>query len=304
MPRSGCMIRIATLLVIVHRSIGLVRLATWNLLAPDYAREDKYPWCQPEHLDWNHRQSLIVPRILALEADLICLQEVQVDSWPGLLSLLAPKYDGVLQNVTSGHNVASAMLIRKDSSLSIERVESRSRILLAVLRDKGCPHKDSKIYVGSVHLEAGCDGMHDMTRFYQIKSLFKRLNRQCEVDGIETNEATVILAGDFNMLRSNLMHKCLSEGLLYHPQDMKNKPPIEILKMIDALSGAISEEEKGLQMTFAKGGVLDYIWVTPQVEVGKAIFPSEAFKRDPQQWPSHDQPSDHLPIGVELQLVR
>ncbi len=275
---------------------ALVKLATWNLLAPQYARIEKYPWCDSHFLDWGHRQSLIIPQLLAMDADIICLQEVQLDVWPDLLSQLECVYDGVIQNMTDGHNVANAVLLRKNSPLKIERVESRSRVLLTVLRQENSHRR--QVYLATLHLEAGTNDDNDMQRYHQLKSLFKRLTHHCEMDGLLLQNATIILAGDFNMLRSNLMHQCLSDGELVHPDEMNNKPPIKIARLHDTF---LMGERRSVQMTFAKGYVLDYIWASADIRVGKTLPISlHATKAIPQQWPSRDQPSDHLPIGVEL----
>lgn len=83
-----------------------------NLLAQDYVKEYKYPWTRqnPGCLDWDHRKALIADQLLDkdFKADIVCLQEAQVDLFGELLSSLSPVYDGVLQNVTRGHNVGKS----------------------------------------------------------------------------------------------------------------------------------------------------------------------------------------------------
>jgi mRNA deadenylase 3'-5' endonuclease subunit Ccr4 len=286
------------IIVLGFASIGsaLVKLATWNLLAPQYAGTGKYPWCEPDYLDWQYRESLIIPQLLQLDADVICLQEVQVDVWPGLMSKLEYVYDGVLQNMTNDHRIANAILIRKEFPFQIERVESRSRILLVVLRKESSFPKH--MYVASVHLEAGVTSDNDMQRYHQIKSIFKRLSHHCQLDGISLQDAPIVLAGDFNMLRSNMIYQCLSDGQLIHPDNVKNKPPIPTTKLRDVF---LMDTRPSVQMTYAKGYVLDYIWASNCIGVGKPLELSpSATQAIPQTWPSQDHPSDHLPIGMEL----
>ena len=77
-------------------------------MAQDYAKEYKYPWIQetPGCLEWNHRKSLITEVLKSqMKADIVCLQEAQVDLFSDLLNSLSSTYDGVIQNVTRGHNV-------------------------------------------------------------------------------------------------------------------------------------------------------------------------------------------------------
>ena len=85
-----------------------------NLLAQDYVKEYKYPWTRktPGCLEWDHRKSLIVDKLLDKKAqmDIVCLQEAQMDSFSDLLKDVSPVFDGVIQNVTRGHNVGECSL--------------------------------------------------------------------------------------------------------------------------------------------------------------------------------------------------
>ena len=290
----------------------VVRLASWNVLAPTYAKPSKYPWCAPEHLDWAFRKKLIVPQLLKMDADIICLQEIQVDVWPDLLGSLEATYDGILQNVTRGHTVASALLLRKSCPLQIERIESRSRALLTVLRD---PRTKSHLYLGNVHLEAGSTHDDNLQRYYQLKSLFKRLMYQCQEDKVILDEAPIVLAGDFNMIRTNPLHTFLSQGLLQNPEQVKNQPPTNTIQLYDAyLDPTVvkskqsklhynndGQDRRQLSMTYRTGYVLDYVWTSRKLQIDETyLFHPGASTKEPQKWPSQDHPSDHLPIGVDL----
>ena len=57
---------------------GHCSLVTWNILAPCWARQEKYPWAQPQQLAWGRRQQKIVDRLAELDPDIINLQEVEV----------------------------------------------------------------------------------------------------------------------------------------------------------------------------------------------------------------------------------
>ena len=103
-----------------HANHGTIR-SEKNLLAQEYVKEYKYPWTRPTPgcLEWEHRKSLIIDKLLdaGRKADIVCLQEAQVDLFGELLSGLSPVYDGVIQNVTGGHNVGRSFVkIRNGSS--------------------------------------------------------------------------------------------------------------------------------------------------------------------------------------------
>jgi mRNA deadenylase 3'-5' endonuclease subunit Ccr4 len=274
----------------------VIRLASWNLLAPVYSVPCKYPWCAPEFLEWDYRKSLIVPQLLQFDADILCLQEVQVDTWPDLLDSL-PGYTGILQDVKGGHPVASAVLVRP--KFQVRRVESRSRVLIVVLEDceQDEPSSSPLLYLCNVHLEAGMSHDDNLIRYHQLKSLFKRLTNQCRLDQQALQEASIIMAGDFNMLNTNPLHTCLTQGLLQDPQNIEYTFPCTTTKLQDAYMWS----KHRLGKTYSKGGVLDYIWTSDHVNIQDTLILHPSAKTtDSQQLPSKEHPSDHLPIGVDL----
>lgn len=62
------------------------RVVTYNTLAEPftattYAHEILYPYCDPSALDIDYRQCLIVHELLGYNADVVCLQEVDVKTF-------------------------------------------------------------------------------------------------------------------------------------------------------------------------------------------------------------------------------
>jgi CCR4-NOT transcription complex subunit 6 len=287
------------------------------LLAPVYSIPRKYPWCAPEFLEWEYRKSLIVPQLLQFDADILCLQEVQVDTWPDLLDSL-PEYTGILQEMKGDHPVACAVLVRR-LKFHVRRVESRSRALLVVLDYLGEKEDDEEqqqllssssppLYLCNVHLEAGISHDNNLIRFHQLKSLFKRLANQCRQDQQQTlQEASIVMAGDFNMLNTNPLHTFLTLGFLENPQHTY-APPCTTTKLQDAYmmwsnnGTSTTSNHHRLGKTYSKGGVLDYIWTSDHVTIRDTlILHASAETTESQQFPSKEHPSDHLPIGVDLE---
>ena len=63
-----------------------LRVVTYNTLAEPftataYAHEILYPYCDPSALDIDYRQCLIVHELLGYNADVICLQEVDLKTF-------------------------------------------------------------------------------------------------------------------------------------------------------------------------------------------------------------------------------
>jgi mRNA deadenylase 3'-5' endonuclease subunit Ccr4 len=275
-----------------------------------FATPEKYGFCCPMALNWNDvRCPLILETIRSHQPEIVCLQEVQIDTWyedllPSFRSL---NYTCILQNVTRNHPVACAALVKEDA-WNVIAVESRSRALIVVLQEKRHPRTETLLYLATVHLDARWD--QDATRYSQIKSLLKRLeyHHQLQQNALEQRtgpppEPIVIIAGDFNMLRSNPIHHLLATGVSETPGALSSALlPLHDVFGRENPSVASSSKTPTLRRTFAGGSILDYIWVSPAFSVQPWIMDERCTQRPNRQqyyrWPAMDQPSDHLPIGM------
>ena len=274
------------------------------------------------------RAPLIVKTIQTHRPDIVCLQEVQIDTWQStLLPYLQQQYNYtcILQNVTRNHPVACAILVQSDV-WRVVAVESRSRALLVVLQEqrrcqRPMPPPPCTVYLATVHLDARRD--QDLTRYCQIKSLFKRLEfhqqQQQKCHERITKKPIVILAGDFNVLRTNPIYRLLAQGGMYEADYEDNAakkksgvPPNSVQSTLLPLQDVFdpqyaSSSTPPLRRTFAGGAILDYIWVSrglPSAQpwiLDERCLHFEKGCHDPP-WPSMDQPSDHLPIGMTFSL--
>lgn len=300
---SHCLVILAIyyswVLVLVSSLAHQVSVCSWNLLAPRYAKENKYPWSNAQDLDWKNRQSRIVQILASIDADIVCLQEVQVDLWHDLLSKLQQRgYHGVLQKMGGQHPVANAILIRQHG-LHVVRTESRSRALIAVIMDK--EEQSSPLYLANVHLDAGWTRDSDETRFNQVKSLCKRLQHQIAKDSkVSTEEATIVIAGDCNMLRESRLYKLLSTGSTSDPQGNKITAPL--LPLHDTHLNQSPPWGPNIQMSYRSGHLLDYVWVSDTVDVLRTMpdMLGTVATAEPKAWPCATHPSDHIPIGAIL----
>jgi mRNA deadenylase 3'-5' endonuclease subunit Ccr4 len=301
-----------------------------------FATKEKYFYCAPAHLDWSYRRRAIVDKLQSMDADIICLQEVQIDTWESdLLQYFTPEYTGILQTVTRGHPVACAVLVRNET-FQVVATESRSRALILVLQEVATNSSSNTLFLANVHLEAG--NGQDETRFCQVKSLLKRLRNHVTTTVTpsatthDNDEPCILLAGDFNMLNSNPVHSLLSSGV-WNPDDgmrqtrasrgSKKKttiisrdvdvalarqqfPLLPMRELFDTTTSTVATSRPttttALGTTFAGGSVLDYIWVSAG---WKSVTPWIVDDRVLQRlyrtaWPSADNPSDHLPIGAHF----
>jgi endonuclease/exonuclease/phosphatase family metal-dependent hydrolase len=266
-----------------------IRLVSWNLLAPVFSHPKKYAWCAEEHLNWSYRQKLIVSELQQIDADIVCLQEIQSDHWDDFFEHFEDTYEGILQNVTKNHPVTNAILVRKDK-FHVLRRESRSRALILVL--SSCDNGNNPLYLANVHLQAGMDD--DETRIFQLKSLLKRLNTHSSTEQPLPNQAQppVVVVGDFNMLPTNPVYDWLSGANAEGEQNLvdtgtglqlkhlkfpttgkhtemlpltdvfKEQPPTLDTGDEDDEIPLIQQTERCIEMTYCGGSRLDYIWTS------------------------------------------
>ena len=302
---------LASFLLVAASSFGLGRqasLVTWNLLAPTYATQTKFPWASKQALSWSHRRQLIVQQLAAIDADVVCLQEVEVAQWDELHAQLhGLGYDGVLQETRNGHPVACATLLKRDR-LACVRTESRSRAMITVAET--APGHDSAddaqlLYVANVHLEAG--PQKEQQRLLQLGSLLKRLRAQAEMEGAVGASASspaaappLVIAGDFNCEPRSAAHAMLGA----RPGDGAPRSGAASLKgavaaaaasllpLHDAYASCPPPWGPALRSTFRNGRVLDYIFTSSAVEARRTA--TRATRAPPPRPPPPTAVAPHL----------
>lgn len=79
------------------------RIASYNILANSYIQPAWYPGVDPGVLRWSWRGPALAEKILTLDADVICLQEVEQESFDELCARLGAKsYSGVFAKKGQG----------------------------------------------------------------------------------------------------------------------------------------------------------------------------------------------------------
>src|SRR5262249_26840261 len=72
-----------------------ISIASYNILADSYVNPRWYLNVDPEVLRWERRKFALADRIARLDADILCLQEVEADAYALLERSLAAKgYNG------------------------------------------------------------------------------------------------------------------------------------------------------------------------------------------------------------------
>ena len=311
------------LLIVVTFRPPRCSLVTWNLLAPHFAPRSKYRWTKAAVLAWPARQAKILAHLAEMDADLVCLQEVEVALWPELLTRLEDMgYEGHLQQSKRNHPVANAVLVRH-AALKLVRTESRSRVLISVLRD-AANDLAPPLYLANCHLEAGGAEKNADTRMLQLLSLLRRMELQRAIDTGESvvgwpspetdaTGAALVFAGDFNFDRSSEPYAFLAHGTVT-PQSSSSSllgsKALEkrlcrsrwhaLLPLRDAYLDSPPPCGPPLRSTFRNGRLIDYVFTSLGVKILRTMPVSNlaSSTKNRQNQPSATHPSDHLPIGA------
>ncbi len=101
-----------------------MRISSYNILAPTYARPDRYPFTDSRLLAWGARRDRLAARISGLDADVICLQEVEPYVYRFLQDRLdANGYRAVYAQKSQNRPDGSATFYREDRlTLNEERL--------------------------------------------------------------------------------------------------------------------------------------------------------------------------------------
>ncbi len=259
---------------------GSLRIATYNVLADAYLDPAWFTYVDPAALDPPLRRERLTTRIAGLDADLVCLQEVEPDCFAQLRDALAARgYTGVFARKGRGRADGCACFLRDEGVRLLASDAFHYRDAAAGSEDSGhlalvC-HVEcalGRIHVANTHLRWAPDdaepAMHVGWR--QVRDLLDRR--------IGPRPERWVVCGDLNgTVESAPIRELLARGWLdactSHPQPTCN--PHRRAKRID------------------------YLMHTPDLRATPQPLPAID---DRTPLPSIDEPSDHLPVVATLRV--
>lgn len=181
---------------------------TYNVLAQEYVFAARYPNCTPESLEPEGRRTRLLRRVVAFDADLICLQECEEALFRPLEHALGNEFVSLIA-LKLGKPEGSALFARR-SVFSIDGHETlRYRATsgghaplaqLAFLRFGGAP-----LTVANTHLTFQPEATPNHLGLAQLRELLARRD--------ELPPASWLLAGDFNALSTSaVVQSALAAG--------------------------------------------------------------------------------------------
>uniref|UniRef100_A0A7S1N643 Endonuclease/exonuclease/phosphatase domain-containing protein n=1 Tax=Eutreptiella gymnastica TaxID=73025 RepID=A0A7S1N643_9EUGL len=282
---------------------GTLSVLSYNLLAPCYVRVpgqfwNAYPHAQDAWLDWDGRQGLIVAQVLAMDADVVCLQEVVFEERSGAWCLptwmdafQAAGYVGLLPGLKEkewnsfanrnervlGTRVCTGVAVwyKQERFEPTRPALTGNRSLTVFLTEKGAiptTGTPPSYAIITVHLE-GNQELHEK-QVLQIQSVLKKLPAPFG--------GHVVLCGDFNS-------ECQAGGPL--AQAIRAQRWVELAEAPTGPSWA----EPGLALR------LDHVLHSPGLDV-QAVLDMWEDRFSQIGLPNAECPSDHLPIAAVLRV--
>mmetsp|Transcript_30973 Transcript_30973/g.43381 ORF Transcript_30973/g.43381 Transcript_30973/m.43381 type:complete len:536 (-) Transcript_30973:86-1693(-) len=308
---------------------GRVSVLSWNILAPQYCSKKQFPRSPAKCLDWKVRMGRILDTIARYDADIVCLQEMELASWDSVLKDFATKHGYSLVHQKDKGSKAGIKYIGnttmfKAAQFTIEYEIHRSRVMVTALRQQNEENDDKKDHVKNdkriededikhhssendegvvwVIANAHLDATKPNHRLNQMKSLFKRIKPENK-----KSNHRLILCGDLNAGPDSEVVSLLQNGRV-----KDNNGSVVESGFEDNLKSAYRVRwNREPAFTIAVGGwsgVLDWIWFDSRCADCCHVVPifTSAHTRNQvckRGLPSDLIPSDHCPIAATFRAV-
>ena len=258
-----------------------IKAVTYNVLATAYIEPARYPFTPPELLDAKTRLPALTKHLIKLDADLLCLQEVEEEMFAVINRSLSPLgYEGVLTKKGGGKPDGCAIFVRSKALewVRLVRLEYDDAIgktprsghvaQILVLKWEG-----RFLGVANTHLKwdppsTPRDHKYGHRQLTQLLRVRQELAPEC--DGW-------IICGDFNVTSENEIIQTLQRSGLQFSH-------------ANAHSVATCNSNRRAKM-------IDYVFHTDTIELTALELPQI---QNDTPLPGPDQPSDHIAVMTNL----
>ena len=254
-----------------------IKVASYNVLANSYIKLEWYTRSNPEVLQWENRKNLLTKKITEINADIICLQEVETDAFEVLENSLKKSYSGVYYKKGYDKPDGCATFFRKDKlSLKNEHAvyysdEAKGKINsghLALVLD--FEFDVGMLRVANTHLKWDNKNKGRHLGYKQITELIDSHIKK------DSHSYGWVMCGDFNAQPNSFVIK-------------------EVLK--NNFEDAYANKEQPTCNPNGRAKRIDFIFHSTQIVSSPTKLPTI---EDTTPLPSEVEPSDHLAIMAEL----
>ncbi|GJQ66889.1 hypothetical protein Trydic_g7911 [Trypoxylus dichotomus] len=311
-----------------------IRIVSYNILAERYTDDEQFSYCDPKYLSIGYRKQVILEEVLNYKADLICMQEVDLEQYHdyfknhfknnGYIPVFYKKghiipeglafvYDrNRFKKLDCAHIVLSHELrsnqifkdiwnfIKKYKDVKELFMKQHTSLLVTTLK---LHQTDHILIVANTHLYYHREAGH--VRLIQVAmalTYIRQLIKRIKKDG---DKVSVIFCGDFNSRPQTAVYKFLTDG------EVKNYE--ENLDCIDGARAGIFQHNfdffsacgtpEFTNYTDEFKGCLDYIFCQKHMTVTQVLpFPPEEELAEDIALPNQYFPSDHLALVADIKL--
>jgi len=251
-------------------------LATWNILATAYIRRDYYPGTPQEVLDARRRIPRLVESAVALDVDILCLQEVEADVFAALDERLSTAgYAGRLAMKAYRRPDGCATFFRRAACELLGHQRYQFADATPGSKNSGHVAQFLELRIGKLHLQLANThlkwdppGVPDESQwsYRQVQQIITALN---EFDA----QTFQIVCGDFNVTEAATAIRLLNAAGF---RDTHRAGP-------ETYTCNSNGEPKLIDHILYRGRAEVLPAPLPHIDAATAL-------------PSPDQPSDHLPL--------
>jgi mRNA deadenylase 3'-5' endonuclease subunit Ccr4 len=257
----------------------------WNTLGKNFCDVKSFPYVDSKYLEWTYRKELLQKKLLEIDADLICLEEIDAfDEYKN--EIISNYYESIYYSKDNGgqgiaffYKQNKFNLIKSEKISLPETIDGRKSnqffsyyLLNTVLTEK-------TICIIATHLKAKNEFEH--IRHIQINYILEYLKNNLQYD--------IILCGDFNTEPNSITIKSINETNLF--------TSVYNIDEIEMTTFKIRDKEYYR--------IIDYIFITNNIKI-KDVNPLPR-KIDLEYvlktgLPSIDFPSDHYYLSCTLEI--
>lgn len=316
-----------------------ISLICYNILCDKYATPQMFGFVPSWFLAWEYRKQLILHEILAYDADVICLQEVEMGQFEqffrpqlrmrgGYEGIFSPKSRSKTMSDWDKNFVDGCATFWKTARFRLEERDLIDFTQVALSRPSLKKHKDiynrvmSRDNVALVSLLEDKESeqfflisnchIHWDPSFRDVK-LIQTIMMVEELEKMQVNrESNLIICGDFNSLPGSGVYSFLENGFIdadnedfmSHNYEPYTSEGAKHSLMVKNSMSSLPDPLIYTNFTPSFLGIIDYIWYRPgSLSVSGNLGPvTPEYSRQLVGIPSQHLPSDHVSLVVEFKI--
>jgi mRNA deadenylase 3'-5' endonuclease subunit Ccr4 len=256
-----------------------VTIVSYNILAEAYTKPGYFPYAPQQVLDWSFRCNNLIKEMTELNADVLCLQEV--DRYEDLRNALHPLgYNSVFLRRTGRRKDGCATFFKnhltlvRDVSLSFnDYCEQHLRQdNVALILELRCPN-GKNFFVGNTHL------------YYKDENVKRQQALDIVREATLLSTKNVILCGDFNTREKTFVYEYMHNNgfeSLYHNKEINTSADSEC------------------PYTSFGGKPLDLDYIFASQDITQRCIRVMRLPDKNLALPNRHHSSDHVPIAVTI----